>query len=175
MNMKITKMVIITSLLFLVVIISYAGVKYQVNNGLVKDLSTGLIWTKCSLVASNQVDQTINCTDVHVNYEWADAVSACENLDYEGIVDWRLPNIRELQSIVTYKYETVPTINASIFPNTELNSHYWSSTIYVEKGVPNSGAAYTVHFEWGNVAIQFTSDYTTYPDHTSYVRCVTGP
>ena len=33
---------------------------------------------------------------------WHDALAYCENLDLGGHDDWRLPNVKELQSIVNY-------------------------------------------------------------------------
>lgn len=33
---------------------------------------------------------------------WCEALAYCENLTFAGHDDWRLPNIRELQSIVDY-------------------------------------------------------------------------
>ncbi len=166
------KKIIIIIVIILVSVVIYAGMKYRVNGGVVEDQSTGLTWTRCSMMSGGVVDQTVNCTDAHQVYEWGDAINACENLDYEGVNTWRLPNSKELQSIVTYKYEEKPTIDESVFPNTNIDKHYWTSTVYVENGVPDYDVVYTVHFEWGNVVIQFVDPFF---NHHSYVRCVTGP
>ena len=63
----------------------------------VKDSLTGLIWQK---------------TYKDGVKKFADALSTCENLDYAGFTDWRLPNKNELASIANYaKYRP-----ASDFP-----------------------------------------------------------
>jgi len=57
---------------------------------------------------------------------WCDALAYCENLDFAGHDDWRLPNVRELQSIVDYG-----RFNPSIDPVFGACSAWgWSSTSY---------------------------------------------
>jgi hypothetical protein len=58
-------------------------------------------------------------------YAWADAITACEGLTYAGHSDWRLPNVKELQSIVDYG-RVSPAIDTTYF--TSLSGGYWSST-----------------------------------------------
>ncbi len=66
---------------------------YGVNNfrdngdGTVTDLATGLMWMQ---------------DDSGYGMEWQDALAYCEDLEYAGHTDWRLPNAKELQSIVDY-------------------------------------------------------------------------
>ena len=60
-------------------------------------------------------------------YTWQAALKYCENLELAGQTDWRLPNMRELQSIVDYgrfKPAIDPVFEAS--PN-----WYWSSSAFV--------------------------------------------
>ena len=64
---------------------------------IVKDSVTGLMWQK---------------TYKDSVKKFADALSTCENLDYAGFTDWKLPNKNELASIANYgKYRP-----ASDFP-----------------------------------------------------------
>ncbi len=51
--------------------------------------------------------------------DWRDAMNYCENLNFVGCSDWRLPTIEELK--IAYKHK-------SEFRNMQ-NDYYWSSTI----------------------------------------------
>ena len=92
--------------------------------------------------------------------EWASAITHCEDLELDGQSDWRLPNLKELTSIVD-DTKTNPSINTAIFEHTA-SSYYWSSTTYVG----NSGDAWYVHFRYG---YQY---YYNRKSNSSYVRCV---
>ncbi len=92
------------------------------SRGLVKDNSTGLIWTRCSLSDNDRPVYDFNCDGPRKKYYWTEAVQACENLTFEGRSDWRLPNIKELQSIVFYYHYTVGydhpgQVVDAVFPN----------------------------------------------------------
>jgi hypothetical protein len=59
---------------------------------------------------------------------WYDAINACENLDFAGHEDWRLPNINELMSIVDHSRYS-PAFDTMFFiPPSDLFTPYWSST-----------------------------------------------
>jgi len=77
------------------------------TRGLVKDNSTGLIWTRCSLSNNDTPIYDFQCNGNRKKYTWTEAITACEKLNYEGRSDWRLPNIKELQSIVYYHHYSV--------------------------------------------------------------------
>lgn len=79
----------------------------------VRDNLTGLIWARDATMA--------------VQTNWLDAIDYCENLVYGGTNDWRLPNIKELYSLVdTGHYNVaIPSPN----PFTGLGPViYWSSS-----------------------------------------------
>ncbi|MGQ9592618.1 MAG: Lcl C-terminal domain-containing protein [Planctomycetota bacterium] len=82
------------------------------GDGTVSDLCTGLMWEKNTAPGS---------------YTWQQALSYCEGLTLAGYTDWRLPNIRELQSIVDYG-RSGPSIGP---PFTAFSSWYWSSSTSV--------------------------------------------
>ena len=94
-------------------------------------------------------------------YTWEQAIAKCEGLTYAGYNDWRLPNIKELQSIVDYNRQS-PSINITYFLNTQ-NSVYWSSTTYV----PGSSYAWFVNLYDGSMGFNETIN-------VNYVRCVRG-
>lgn len=92
------------------------------SRGLVRDNSTGLIWTRCSLSENNIPIYDFNCKGIRKKFTWSEAINACENLNYEGRSDWRLPNIKELQSIVYYHHYSVDAdklaqVKNAVFPN----------------------------------------------------------
>ncbi|MDO8261252.1 MAG: DUF1566 domain-containing protein, partial [Candidatus Magasanikbacteria bacterium] len=136
----------------------------------VNDLNTGLMWNKCSAGLSGDTCATGSAA----TKTFANAILYCEYLrlcgdgTYQGSeagegdctghtsvisTDWRLPNIKELFSIVLLEYNAItdikaassPYINQTAFPNTVAN-YYWSSTTYPY----TSTGALLVYFVRGN-------------------------
>ena len=88
------------------------------GNSVVTDSATDLMWT-----AATQNDLS-----------WQRALDYCENLNYAGYTDWRLPNRNEFATILDYSSFT----SKSSFPN--INAiNYWTSTSAVTYG-GSSGA-----------------------------------
>jgi len=86
------------------------------GDGTVTDNMSGLVWQK---------------DDGGVARNWESALLYCENLILGGSFDWRLPDIKELESIVTITpaddtFDN-PSVDAAFFPTTQ-NTHYWSSS-----------------------------------------------
>ncbi len=121
------------------------------GNGTVTDNVTGLMWVK---------DPSAIGTPFDAGMTWQNALTNCNALSYGGHDDWRLPNIKELESLVNFE-NISPAINTTVFPNTQ-SGYYWSSTSYQPDG-KHSGAWY-VDFYNGYM----NSDAKTY---TNYVRC----
>ncbi|MEE8483343.1 MAG: DUF1566 domain-containing protein, partial [Nitrospinota bacterium] len=90
---------------------------------------------------------------------WEEALTYCEGLALAGYSDWRLPNMKELASILDYT-TYYPAIDTTYFPNTNL-SYYWSATTY-------AGGTSSAWFLYLN------TDYAFYHAKSSndYVRCV---
>ncbi len=84
--------------------------------GIVTDSQTNLQW---------QDDYSDNSSTIKTAI-WTDAIGYCEALDLDG-TDWRLPNKKELLSIVDYAADA-PSIS-SVFDNTA-SLNFWSSTTY---------------------------------------------
>ena len=91
------------------------GINVFINNddGTVTDNATGLMW--------QQVDDGDT-------YNWKDALKNAKNSKLAGYNDWRLPNTKELQSIVDYDKKTIPAINEAFFKCTNNDSWFWTST-----------------------------------------------
>src|SRR5204863_1024091 len=81
------------------------------GDGTVTDVNTGLVWEKLS------DDGTVH--DKDNTYTWANAftahVAALNFTSFAGYNDWRLPNVRELQSIVNYQNVNPAVSSASAF------------------------------------------------------------
>ena len=84
------------------------------GDGTVTDTDTGLMWQQAT--ASNDMI-------------WEDALSYCENLSLGGYDDWRLPNFKELASLLDLT--RLPTIDpAYLYSPDTVSPHCWSSTTF---------------------------------------------
>lgn len=123
------------------------------GDGTVTDTATVLMWEKCSWGQSNDT----NCSGGAAGtYTWQQALAlavTANAYNYKGHNDWRLPNVKELASIV--KIDALnPAIDTTAFPNT-IADWYWSSTPYT----PNPAGAWLVDFNDGrNADVLQTND-----------------
>lgn len=107
------------------------------GDGTVTDNATGLMWMK---VDSGKLKAGINKDG---KLDWQQALQWAENLEYAGHSDWRLPNAKELHSIVDYTRCPDVTDSAAIDPIFEVTSitneggkvdypYYWTSTTHAK-------------------------------------------
>ena len=103
------------------------GQYFDNKNGTVTDIVNGLIWTKCS-VGENYNEADNGCAGDSLNIKsWKEALSvANDNESYLGQDGWRLPNIKELNSLIE-RACVAPSISLSSFPSTQ-SAVYWSNT-----------------------------------------------
>ncbi|MBN1774398.1 MAG: DUF1566 domain-containing protein [Deltaproteobacteria bacterium] len=91
----------------------------------VADTVTALLWQGCTAGRSGR-----NCTIGEATFDTWDRASAfCETLDWGGFDDWRLPDVRELASLLDTHVRS-PAIDPLAFPATTVG-WYWSSTPWV--------------------------------------------
>jgi len=101
--------------------------RYQDNaDSTVTDLTTNLMWRQCAVGLSGA-----DCLSGSVEaFTWQGALDAvaASNLaaGFAGYNDWRLPNIKELRSLISLRCID-PAINVNLFPNTP-QGWYWSSS-----------------------------------------------
>lgn len=109
-----------------------AGVvqRYQSHDdGTITDHNTGLVWEKKT--AANMLDA----------YTWDDAfvyVAGLNAVRFAGYDDWRLPNIRELQSLIDYgRFDpaVAPELNDCANGSCTVSGSYWSSTSAISAGI----------------------------------------
>ena len=114
------------------------GQLIDLENGTVLDVKSNLLWSKCTLGQTyNQVDNSCSNGGATSYTTWQEALQATEtpvNTTVGTITGFRLPNIKELTSIVNYQC-VFPAVDEALFPSTE-NEPYWTNT----PDAPRSGA-----------------------------------
>ena len=112
------------------------------GNGTITDKATGLMWMQ---------------DDSGEGMTWQEALTYAEETTFAGYSDWRLPNSKELQSIVDYSRCPDATNSAAIDPLFHCTSitneagqtdypYYWSSTTQANNSVVSGGYAAYVSF-----------------------------
>ncbi|MEA1053456.1 DUF1566 domain-containing protein, partial [Lamprobacter modestohalophilus] len=92
------------------------------GDGTITDENTGLMWAKCSVGRGGP-----DCgSDSEQMMGWQQALTYAEEATLAGYSDWRLPNVKELQSLVDYG-TVEPAIDERLFPATP-SSLFWSSS-----------------------------------------------
>lgn len=119
----------------------------------VTDNLTGLVWARNANLAGAKT--------------WTAAITYCEGLTYGGANDWRLPNLKELQSLQCFGWLTPVLGNTDgtkawaqgdPFWNVQLTQDYWSSTI-----TPNyTPYAWKTSFFNGDVNADSRTSYATF-------------
>jgi hypothetical protein len=135
---------------------TYAGVRCVrgvktaqglIDNGdhTVTDVKTCLMWQQ----------------DEQAKVNWNTALAICEGANTAGYSDWRLPDAKELESLVDETRHD-PSINTSFFSGT-YSDYYWTSTT----GISDGTTAWYVYFGYG-----YTTSGGGVKTDTKYVRCV---
>jgi alpha-tubulin suppressor-like RCC1 family protein len=122
------------------------------GDGTVTDPTTGLIWKRCS---EGQTWENNTCTGTASTYTFALASALTRRVTFAGKSDWRLPNIRELLTVVNWSSVSSPAIDTAMFPNTP-NSVFWSSTT---TGASKYDLTYIANFGGGGVKRVVHSEY----------------
>lgn len=128
-------------------------------NGTVSDKQTGLMWKKCS---EGQAGTDCSSGSAQI-ITWQAALKQAQTVNssdgFAGYNDWRLPNNKELSSLVERQCYS-PSINLTVFPNAP-SSWFWSSS----PAAFNTATAWIVNFGNG-------SDSWNLKDNSNYVRLV---
>jgi hypothetical protein len=106
--------------------------RYDPQTITVTDRYTGLTWQRCPLGYTLNNNGTIDdvtddeCEAVDPEADWQTALQRSAAATLAGHTDWRLPNIKELDSIVELGCR-LPAIDSAPFPDTPAE-FFWSST-----------------------------------------------
>jgi len=123
------------------------------GDGTVTHNTTGLVWMRCSL---GQSWNGSTCTGTTVIANWQAALQLAQDINsgvsnadgdnaagFAGQTDWRLPNRKELASIVEERC-WLPSINMTEFPAAP-SGWYWSSSPHASGTL----TAWIVQFDYG--------------------------
>jgi len=110
------------------------------GNGTVTDTRTGLMWKQCAEGFSGTNCQVGSRQDL----TWAEALDRAESSTFAGYEDWRLPNVKELSSLVE-DCRASPAINTNHFPNTPPAAGFWTGS----PSAFSSNDAWIVVFAYG--------------------------
>ena len=104
------------------------------------DKQTNLIWSRCP-VGTFWENKTCK-TSQAVNYSFTHdaALKAVKVLAESSGKAWRLPNIRELQSIENFT--TIPVLDSNIFPHN--SACFWSSTPVLDNVITNGSSVWGI-------------------------------
>lgn len=113
-----------------------------INNGdgTVQDRVSGLMWKQCAEGQSGA-----NCDETPANQyvSFANVLMTASQSNFANYYDWRVPNIKELASIVEPLCSN-PAINQEVFPGVTGHAYWSSSPVIAEPGT-----LYYVHFADG--------------------------
>lgn len=117
------------------------------GDGTVTDNTTGLMWKMCSEGQTWSNTGGNACSGIGGTYSWSLALQHTVTANvaaFANYTDWRVPNRKELRSLVEVKCFT-PAINATLFPGTPTDTPFWSSSPYAWL----TGYAWDVSFDDG--------------------------
>ncbi len=121
------------------------GSNFVKSENIVIDISKNLMWQD-------------NIDVIQYKSSWSLAKEYCESLTLNGFTDWKLPSIKELQTIVDIK-KAKPALYEE-FKFIEQTS-YWTSS----QDITNDAYAWYVGFKTG-------ATYKDSKDYDCYVRCI---
>ncbi len=115
------------------------------GDGTLTDATNALVWERSASPAG---------------MTWKQALASCQARTTAGRADWRLPNIRELQSIADYS-RGAPAMDP-LFTEPSYGASYWSGSTYAED----------VGFAWYWIGYNGQTHMKLKTDSGIFVRCV---
>lgn len=152
--------------------------RFEEHSGrnVISDKNTGLMWSKCVIRKNNHLDcsgglNTSNSSSGD-RFKWnqlAANVSSKNSHYFLGYNDWRVPNVKELASLLEFNCGNQPAINRSVFADS-IKGNFWSSTHIASTGSSSyDNKAWAVGFDNGGV---YVDDATSGIYYRKYLRLV---
>jgi hypothetical protein len=134
------------------------GTNHYADNGdgTISDSSNGLMWLQNDsghFRAGSRGDGSVN---------WSDALAWCEGLSYAGHSDWRLPNAKELQSLVDYTRAPAVSGSAAIDP------------LFATTSITDEGGSTNYPFYWTSTTHRDGQDFAVYIAFGQALGCMNG-
>lgn len=117
-------------------------------NGTAVHPRTRLVWKRC---AEGQAWDGASCSGSVLSFSWDEALSRAGSATDAGSSDWRVPNRKELESIVEFCGHS-PAINQTVFAATPFE-RFWTSTAFQA----DTSRAWDVYFSDGYVGASYKS------------------
>lgn len=140
----------------------------------VKGTSRTGLWDRNALIVTDELTglQWQDSSEVGVlRKTWTEALQYCEALEMNGLNDWRLPNVREIRSLLYLDYSEYRPENGAMISGDFSNSTpeaFWTSTTGSD-----TQYAYLAQFGYGSVELNLKS-HGQDDEVPVYVRCVRG-
>ena len=130
------------------------GVNDFVDNGdgTITDDATGFMWSRQDSGAVND-DGTIRSEDDEnfgLGRTWVETLAWVQEMNaanYLGYGDWRLPDAKELQSIIQYGITELPATDTDYFDLSRTDSYMWTST--TSGDFPDTALYFAFGKAWG--------------------------
>ncbi|WP_417916771.1 DUF1566 domain-containing protein [Candidatus Electronema sp. JC] len=123
------------------------------TDGTVADSKTRVMWKRCP-EGFNYISSNNTCSKAGaIEYSWTNALALPVNANsskFSGYENWRLPNVKELQSIVEEQcYD--PAVNLTVFPDVTAAGlkNIWSNS----PSAVGTGSSWYIDFYYGDMLI----------------------
>ena len=133
----------------------------KTNDGSIHDRSKTFTWCDTNAATNGGNQGTCGTGTGNTATDTKAYIKALNDANFGGFSDWRMPNVKEMESIVDMGMIN-PSINTVWFPST-VSSYYWLSTTYAF----GSASAWCVYFTNGYA-------YSTNKTNAYAVRAVRG-
>jgi hypothetical protein len=160
-----------------------AAANIFVHNGdsTVSQVNAGLMWSTCPVGRVESIDQSTGIHSCHlfeggiitsIGRTWQQALNAARESRLGGYNDWRIPNVKELQSLWDY-HTNYDTVDETFFPMSSYFGYFWSSSASMGDSGNGEIIAYALNFSgfqaWlippdeGLFAVRFVRDIQAAP------------